>query len=299
MKKSVGVIGLGAMGLGMARNLLKKGFAVTAFDLSADAMTRAAKAGLAVGIDAADVIAQSDAIILSLPLAEHVEATITAALQAGAFDQPKLIVDTSTSTAAVSRKLAGLLADAGHGFLDAPVSGGPQGAASGTLSVMLGGDTAWVAKAQPALDAMAAKIIHVGGSGAGNIAKLVNNMLVASHMLTTAEALRLAAASGLSADDALRVINSATGRSAISEIHFPNWVLTGGFDSGFSAGLMRKDVRLALELAAQTDCDLPVSELVAQLWSADRSGLRDGDDFMRMGDPHTYAAGTSPEGHLK
>lgn len=267
MTELVGVIGLGAMGLGMARTLAEKGFAVSAFDLSDTARARASAAGVALHGTAPEVIAASDHIVLSLPLARHVDDTVTAGFAAGAFDTgPKLLIDTSTSEAAVSRQLAQRLAAAGHGFLDAPVSGGPQGAASGQLSVMLGGDPAWVAKAQPVLDAMAAKVIHVGPSGAGNIAKLVNNMLVACHMLTTAEGLRLAEAAGLPAADALRVINSATGRSAISEVHFPNWVMTRSFDSGFSAGLMRKDVRLALELAQQAGCEMPVSELVASLW---------------------------------
>ncbi|WP_256388264.1 NAD-binding protein [Pseudoruegeria sp. SK021] len=135
------------------------------------------------------------------------------------------------------------------------------------------------------LEAIAAKIIFVGPSGAGNVAKLVNNMLVASHMITTLEAVRLAEAAGVSAADALRVVNSATGRSAISEIHFPNWVLPRSFDSGFSAGLMRKDVRLARELAAQLGCEMPVADLVAEMWSEPRSELTDSDDFMLMGDP--------------
>lgn len=286
MTESVGVIGLGAMGLGMARTLAEKGFTVSAFDLSDTARARASAAGIALHGTAPEVIAASDHIVLSLPLARHVDDTVTAGFAAGAFDTgPKLLIDTSTSEAAVSRHLAQRLAAAGHGFLDAPVSGGPQGAASGQLSVMLGGDPAWVAKAQPVLDAMAARVIHVGPSGAGNIAKLVNNMLVACHMLTTAEGLRLAEAAGLPAADALRVINSATGRSAISEVHFPNWVMTRSFDSGFSAGLMRKDVRLALELAHQAGCEMPVSELVASLWDPAASGLRDDQDFMLMGDP--------------
>ena len=137
----------------------------------------------------------------------------------------------------------------------------------------------------PVLEAMAAKILHVGPSGAGNVAKLVNNMLVASHMITTLEAVKLAQAAGVSAEDALRVVNSATGRSAISEIHFPNWVLPRSFNSGFTTGLMRKDVRLALELAAATGCDMPLSTRVAELWAEPQSGLKDADDFMLMGDP--------------
>ena len=109
----------------------------------------------------------------------------------------------------------------------------------------------------PVLEAMAAKIIHVGPSGAGNVAKLVNNMLVANHMVTTLEALRLGEAAGVDAEEMLKVINSATGRSAISEVHVPTWVLPRSFDSGFSTGLMRKDLRLARELAAEAGCCYP------------------------------------------
>ncbi|WP_295810227.1 NAD(P)-dependent oxidoreductase [uncultured Nitratireductor sp.] len=283
MTQSVTVIGLGAMGMGMARSLSGAGFSVAAFDLSTPTMAKAAEAGIATHETPAGAIAASDVILLSLPLASHVEATVDAGLAAGAFSEPKIVIDTSTSEAAVSRRLAAKLAELGHGFLDAPVSGGPQGAATGALSMMLGGDAQWVVRVQPVLDAIAARTIHVGPSGAGNIAKLVNNMLVACHMLTTSEGLRLAEASGLPAEDAMRVINNATGRSALSEVHFPNWVLSGSFDSGFSAGLMRKDVRLALELAQECDCAMPVSELVADLWSEENSGIADNQDFMLLG----------------
>lgn len=285
MTQQVAVIGLGAMGMGMARTLASKGFGVTVFDISDQAMARAVDAGLVPAASGADAIAGADAVLLSLPLAAHVQATVQAGLDAGAFGAtPKVVIDTSTSEAAVSRALAAQLAAEGHGFLDAPVSGGPQGAASGALSVMLGGAPEWVAMAQPLLDAIAAKVIHVGGSGAGNIAKLVNNMLVACHMLTTAEGLRLAEAAGLPAEDALGVVNAATGRSALSEVHFPKWVISGSFDSGFSAGLMRKDLRLALALAADSGSSLPMAELAAGLWAEDASGVRDDQDFMWLGD---------------
>jgi len=283
-----GIIGLGAMGIGMAQTLAAKGFAVAAFDLSDAALTRAAKAGATPKQSAADVFAAADIIVLSLPAAHHVEAVITDAVNAGHLAQgatPRIVIDTSTSEAEISRELAATLEGNGHGFVDAPVSGGPSGAAAGTLAMMLGGADAHVSRAMPVLEALGQKIIHVGPSGAGNVAKLVNNMLVASHMVTTLEAIRLAEASGVSAEDALRVINSATGRSAISEIHYPTWVLPRSFDSGFSTGLMRKDVRLALEMAKAKGCALPLANLVADLWSEDRSGLSNTDDFMLMGDP--------------
>lgn len=287
-KPRAGVIGLGAMGMGMARVLAGKGFSVTAFDLSPEALARARAAGIDTAQNSDEVFAAADVTVLSLPAARQVQAVVAGALAAGtlaAGGGARIVLDTSTSEAAVSRALAQTLADAGHGFLDAPVSGGPSGAASGTLAMMIGGDAAHLAQARLVIEALADKILHVGPSGAGNVAKLVNNMLVASHMLTTLEALRLAQAAGVSAEDALRVVNSATGRSAISEIHFPNWVLPRSFDSGFSTGLMRKDVRLARELAASVGCAMPLADLVADLWSEARSGLGDQDDFMLMGDP--------------
>lgn len=287
-KIRTGIIGLGAMGLGMAKTLVSKGFAVAAFDLSDAALERAEAAGAVRHANAADVFANSDVIVLSLPAARHVEAVIADAEVAGHLASgapPRVVIDASTSEAEISRKLASALSAAGHGFLDAPVSGGPSGAAAGTLAMMVGGDAAHMERAMPVLEALAQKIIHVGPSGAGNVAKLVNNMLVASHMITTLEAIRLAEASGVSAEDALRVVNSATGRSAISEIHYPNWVLPRSFDSGFSAGLMRKDVRLAGDMAAKAGCAMPLADLVADLWSEQRSGLADTDDFMLMGDP--------------
>ena len=286
--KSVGVIGLGAMGLGMAQVLAGAGFTVSVFDLSAEAMAKALTAGASPCETAAEVFGQAEVIVLSLPAAKHVQAVLDQAIAAGHFADglaPKVVVDASTSEAEVSRALAATLAQTGHGFLDAPVSGGPSGAAAGTLAVMVGGAEADFNRALPVLEAMAAKILHVGPSGAGNVAKLVNNMLVASHMITTLEAVKLAQAAGVSAEDALRVVNSATGRSAISEIHFPNWVLPRSFNSGFTTGLMRKDVRLALELAAATGCDMPLSTRVAELWAEPQSGLKDADDFMLMGDP--------------
>lgn len=286
--RRAGVIGLGSMGFGMASSLLRAGFEVAGHDTSTAARDRAREAGIAPMATAEDVFAAAEVIVLSLPTAAHVLDVIAAAQDAGqlgANARARVIIDTSTSEAEVSRKLSAALDERGHGFLDAPVSGGPAGAASGQLSVMLGGDEKWVAAAMPALEAMAAKILHVGPSGAGNVAKLVNNTLVASHMVTTLEALRLAEAAGVGAEDALRVINSATGRSAISEIHYPNWVLPRSFDSGFSTGLMRKDVRLARELAQSVGCAMPVADLVAELWAEENSGLKDADDFMHMGDP--------------
>lgn len=275
-----GVIGLGAMGLPMAKVLSEKGFSVLGLDLSPARRAEAEAAGIPLAADAAALFAACDTVILSLPAAAHIRAVIAGAGLAGLA--PRVIIDTSTSDPATSREMAAMLAAQGHAFLDAPVSGGPAGAASGRLSFMIGGAPEAVSAARPQLEALGAAIGHVGPSGAGNVVKLVNNMLVACHMLTTAEGLRLAEAAGVPAADALAVINAATGRSALSEVHFPTWVLPGT-DSGFSAGLMRKDLRLALEMAEGAGAALPVAELARALWAA--PDLPDDADFTRMGDP--------------
>ncbi len=194
-----------------------------------------------------------------------------------------MIVDTSTSEPDVSRTLAAKLDADGVGFLDAPVSGGPAGAASGKLTMMIGGSAADVAIARPVIDALSGKALHVGPSGAGNVAKLVNNLLAAAHMITTSEGLRLAAAAGIDPEAVLKVVNAASGRSCMSEVHFPTWIMSDRFDSGFSMALMRKDVRLAQELAQRSGAELPLSRLVGELWASSDARLADSDDFTRMG----------------
>lgn len=282
MTPHIGLIGLGQMGLGMATTLSGKGFAVTGHDLAAPRRALAEQQGIATS-EPEVILRQSDMLVLSLPLGRDVAAVLTGGAGLATRAGRRLIVlDTSTTDPATSRDLHRILAAAGHGHLDAPVSGGPAGAAAGTLTMMIGGDDADVAAARPVIDALASTAIHVGPSGAGNVAKLVNNMLVAAHMLTTGEALRLSEAAGVPAEAVLAVINAATGRSALSENHFPNRILSGRFDSGFSTGLMRKDVGLAADLAREAGLDLPLSQKVAALWLEDRSRVGDAEDFTRM-----------------
>ncbi|MCY1667398.1 NAD(P)-dependent oxidoreductase [Rhizobium sp. SL86] len=284
VKTTVGVIGLGSMGLGMAQTLATKGFRTLGFDLSADRRKLAEDEGVLPQSTIADLVAASAFLVFSLPTAQDVRSVVE-----GHFDllkaktgQRVIIIDTSTSEPDVSRDLAKRLEALGHGFLDAPVSGGPAGAASGKLTMMIGGSEEDLALARPVIEAMAAKALHVGPSGAGNVAKLVNNLLAAAHMITTGEGLKLAVAAGIDPEAALRVVNAASGKSMISEVHFPTWVMSDRFDSGFSMGLMRKDVRLAKKLADSTGAQLPLAEQVANLWTGSTE-LADSDDFTRMG----------------
>jgi 3-hydroxyisobutyrate dehydrogenase len=282
-RQTVGVVGLGSMGLGMAQTLVAR-FATLGFDLSAERRAMAEKSGIVPVTAIRELFEKCDFLVFSLPTAKDVGGVVNDHVDVLEARQGSkvVIIDTSTSEPDVSRELAKRLSALGHGFLDAPVSGGPAGAASGKLTMMIGGTAEDVALASPAIETMASKALHVGASGAGNVAKLVNNMLAAAHMVTTREGLKLALAAGIDPEAALRVVNAASGRSMISEVHFPTWVMSGRFDSGFSMGLMRKDVRLASELAASTGADLPVAQTVANLW-AGTTEFTDGDDFTRMG----------------
>lgn len=284
-KPGVGVIGLGSMGLGMARTLAAKGFKVKGFDLSPARRDLAAEGGVHPAQTIAEALDDASFLVFSLPTAADVEKVVTqhADLLGSEGRGRVVIVDTSTSEPDVSRALAAKLDLLGHGFLDAPVSGGPGGAASGTLTMMIGGQDKDLALARPVIEALSSKALHVGPSGAGNVAKLVNNMLAAAHMVTTGEGLKLALAAGIDPEAALRVVNAASGRSMISEVHFPTWVMSDRFDSGFTMGLMRKDVRLAHELAQSTGAATPLSDLVAKLWGEGSEDLSDQDDFTRMG----------------
>lgn len=280
---SVGVVGLGNMGLPMAVTLVRAGFDVVGFDLSDERRALAAAQGIRAVAEVALLLRTVDAVVSSLPHGRDVEALVrTPGGLLGRRDRRVLLVDTSTADPGTSRRLAALLEDAGHGHLDAPVSGGPAGAATGQLTMMIGGTEADFAAAQPVLAALSARAVHVGPSGAGNVAKLINNMLVAAHLITNGEAFRLAEAAGVKAEAVLQVVNAATGRSAVSEVFFPKWILPGGFDSGFSAGLMRKDVGLAAELAREVGIDLPLSATVAALWAGSREAVPDAADFTRI-----------------
>lgn len=291
----VGVIGLGNMGGGMAATLASKGFEVSGFDLSDTALAAAQAKGVKPVTDRAALIRQSQVLILSLPKAEHVEVVCLGEHGVLALGgQGLIVVDTTTSTPEASRKVAAELASKGIAFIDAPVSGGPKGAASGTMSMVIGAEDADLARVLPVLEAMSGVRTHVGSVGAGNIAKIANNMLAACHLISTAEAMSMAAKAGVAPEKLLQGLNAGSGRSGATQVMFPTWVLNKAYDSGFTMGLMRKDVGLASDLAASLDVDLPLSRTVAELWSASVDTLADHEDFcaiVQRTDAHLYGTG--------
>ncbi|WP_081649460.1 NAD(P)-dependent oxidoreductase [Thalassospira lucentensis] len=294
---AIGVVGLGNMGLGMVRTLLREGFAVIGFDLSDERQVEVARAGAAIVASQKELFTACDTIILSLPTAAHVTAVLTG--EGGVVEYgctPRLVIDTTTSEPDVTRNLDQTLRPLGHILIDAPVSGGPAGANSGQLTMMVGGSDADFAKAMPVLTALGGKITHVGPVGAGHAVKIVNNMLVAAHLLTMSEAIRLGTAAGVEVEHLISALSAGSGRSAISEVNYPKWVMNGAFDSGFTMGLMRKDMRLAMALAAQKDVAMPVSELAGVLWAQSADAFADDADFNRITEFEitTDATGTHP-----
>ncbi|GGY04302.1 3-hydroxyisobutyrate dehydrogenase [Litchfieldella qijiaojingensis] len=281
MSFHITVIGLGQMGGAMALTLRSAGFSVTGTDVSADARKRLADQGLAVV--APEALGASDVYLLSLPTSAHVREVIetTPGLLTIA-PQGSVIVDTSTSDPAVSRELAATVEASGREWLDAPVSGGPRGAATGKLGMLLGGKPATVERLRPMLDAMSSKYTHVGGPGCGHTVKLANNYLCAAHLITTAEAVALAVKGGVDPAACLAGLNSGSGRSAVSEVNFPEWVLSGHFDSGFTMGLMRKDLRLARDAAQAMDLPLALLEQVVAQWQGSGDAIADHEDFNRI-----------------
>jgi 3-hydroxyisobutyrate dehydrogenase len=272
----IGVVGLGQMGLGMAGRAVAAGAVVAGTDLDPARVAAAAALGVMAAPGPAAVAAQL--VVLSLPNDAAVAAVLQALLPAMA--PGSVVADTSTLDPLAARGFAQLCAARGVAYLDAPVSGGPAGAAAGTLTMMVGGAAAALEAARPGLALLAARILHVGEAGAGQVAKLVNNLLVATHLAVAGEALSLGQRAGVAPEALLAVVNAASGRSAATEVNFPRWVLSGAFDSGFTTGLMRKDVRLALGLAEAVGAKLDATARAAALWAD--SAVPDAADFNRV-----------------
>ena len=280
----LGFVGLGQMGGAIAARIAASGITVLGVDRSQKARERAAEHGISVEHNALPAIcARTRIIMLSLPKSEHVRDVVEGADGLLAHAQPgTLVIDATTSDADTSRACAKRLKAAGHAFLDAPVSGLPLAAKAGTLAFMVGGEAQDLARATPYLAPVAGEVIHVGDSGAGNVAKLINNLLSSTHTVIAAEAARLAESSGVNAESMMQVLNASSGRSWATQVLYPRFVLTGGYDAGFACELMRKDVRLGQKLMASAGVSLPVIAKAAAIWDSSEPYLADDADLTRM-----------------
>ena len=289
--RRIAVIGLGSMGGAMASTLHKAGWHVTGFDPSEPARTAAAEAGIATTASTED-LAGTPYAVLSLPAASVVEATVPQLLAAPGTIA---IIDTTTSEPATSKQMAELAEARGAAFVDAPVSGGRDGAATGTLSAFVGATDAALAAAEPVLLALTGgKYNHIGGPGSGNVVKLLNNVLAAANLVSVGEALGVAKAYGIDPVKAAASISEASGGSKVSANMYPNWVLSGTHDSGFSLGLMARDAALAVDVAAQIGENPALLTAVAGQWQEALAALGPRADFTEIA--RTVAPAITPAG---
>ena len=278
-ERRIAVIGLGAMGGAMAATLHKAGWVVTGFDPSEAARAAAADAGIATTASVED-LAGTPYAVLSLPAASVVESTVPLLL---ASPGTIAIIDTTTSEPATSKQMAELAEAQGTAFVDAPVSGGRDGASTGTLSAFVGATDAALAAAEPVLLALTGgKYSHIGGPGSGNVVKLLNNVLAAANLVSVGEALGVAKAYGIDPTKAAASISEASGGSKVSANMYPNWVLSGTHDSGFSLGLMARDASLAVDVAAQIGEKPALLAAVAGQWQEALAALGPRADFTEI-----------------
>ncbi|WP_422880001.1 3-hydroxyisobutyrate dehydrogenase [Microbulbifer salipaludis] len=271
--KHIAFIGLGNMGGPMAANLVKKGFTVTAFDLSAPMLEKAVANGCHKAASAHAALEGADVVVSMLPSGEAVRSLylgVHGLLQS--MDAATLLIDCSTIAANDARQLIAAAGERGIAALDAPVSGGTAAATAGTLSFMCGGDEDAIARARPVLEAMGANIFHAGPAGSGQVAKICNNMLLAIHMIGTAEALQLGVDNGLDPAVLSDIMRASSGGNWSLEKYNPypgvmeNVPAARNYEGGFSVALMLKDLGLAMDTAAGSASSTPLGALAKNLY---------------------------------
>lgn len=265
-QEKIGFIGLGIMGRGMSRNLLKAGFEVCVWNRTASRMDALVEAGATPGASPANVAANCDVILTCVSDTPDVEAVILG--ENGVIEGIKpdaLVIDMSTISPQATQTIAAQLNEKGAFMLDAPVSGGSEGAEKGTLSIMVGGDAAQFDRAMPVFNAMGKTITHVGGQGAGQMVKLVNQILVVGNMLAVGEALLFAQAGGLDLQKTLDAISQGAAGSWMLSHRGPQ-VIRRDWRPGFMIDLQQKDVRLALRAADAMGVPLVGTSLIFNLY---------------------------------
>lgn len=281
---TIGFIGLGNMGGGMAANLAKAGHKVIAFDLSGEALARAGAHGCHPVSDPVQAVSDADVVVTMLPAGRHVASvyndTVFGAARAGT-----LLIDCSTIDVDTAREVASAAKERGLEAVDAPVSGGIAAANGGTLTFMVGGSAQGFARAEPILADMGKAVIHAGDNGAGQAAKICNNMLLGATMAATCETFALAKKLGLDLQTFYDISSKASGQS---------WSMTSycpvpdvgpaspadkGYAGGFAAALMLKDMRLALEAAKASGAAVPMGERAEAIYAAFVEADAQGLDF--------------------
>ena len=265
-EERIGFVGLGMMGMPMSRNLVEAGYAVTVFDLDGAAIDQALTFGASSASTGSEVAAQSDIIITMVPDSPHVEAAIAGpdgileGVKAGS-----VVIDMSTISPATGKKMAALLEEKSVNFVDAPVTGGVEGAEAGTLSILVGGNAEAFERTLPVLNVLGGNVTHMGPVGSGHTTKIANQLIGVATLAGISEAFVLAKKAGLDLQLFFDAVKNGAGRSWALETLGPK-ILKGDFSPGFMVKHMQKDLRLAAQLAADTGTSIPTTSLIAQLY---------------------------------
>lgn len=295
---TIAFIGLGNMGGPMARNLVRAGYDVSGFDLVPEALEQFEQAGGSRADSVSAATEGADVIISMLPAGKHVYALyLGQGSEEGLFasiSSQTLVIDCSTIEADVARQVGESAAELGIDCIDAPVSGGTAGAEAGTLTFMVGGSEDALGRARPYLDIMGQNIFHAGGAGAGQLAKICNNMLLAVLMTGTSEALKLGMDNGLDPAVLSEIMSKSSGGNWVLDKYnpvpgvMPGVPASNGYQGGFMVGLMAKDLGLALGAAAGSGTSTPMASLADNLYRmhANRSGAtQDFSSIIQLFDP--------------
>jgi 3-hydroxyisobutyrate dehydrogenase len=249
---AVGYIGLGSMGGALALRL-QLSEQLTVHDMNPAAVQKLVAQGARAADGLAELAAECDTVMLCLPTSQHVEDLLYGRGDLARHLRPgSIVIDQTTGDPSITRALAERLRGAGVAMLDAPVSGGPVGAQAGTIAIMVGGSVEDYARIEPLLNKISPNVVRAGDIGTGNVIKLANNMLSAAQRFVAMEAVALAVKNGVDADRAVEIINKGSGRNFFTELMFQKHIVSGNLPSGFTLGLLHKDVRLACQLGADT-----------------------------------------------
>ena len=294
----IGWVGLGQMGLPMARNLARAGYHIVAHDLNGQALGRACEEIGAEAPSSLKALARGcELVITMLPDGNAVRAVVLGLAPRGdsllaGLARGGIVMDMSSSSPVGTRELGVVLAGGGIAMLDAPVSGGVRKAADASLSIMVGGDAGVLARCRPVLEAMGRQIFLTGPLGSGHAMKALNNYVSAAGLAAAAEAVLAGQRFGLDARNVVEILNASTGMNNSTVNKFHQFILSRTFNSGFSIGLMVKDLNTTLEVARATGSPIPFGEACVATWREAQSVLGSGADHTAVARYWEHLAGT-------
>ncbi len=262
----IGFVGLGNMGMPMATRLVGAGYRVVGFDVAEPVRAAFAAAGGSPVDAVGDTVTDAAILILMLPDSKVVNAVLGDAGLRDNLRAGTIVIDMSSSEPIKTRALAAELDEGGVVLIDAPVSGGVKGAVNGALTIMVGGPAATVGEVMPVLENLG-RPVHAGPVGSGHAIKALNNLLSATHLLATSEAMLAGKRFGLDPEIMLSIFNSSSGKSGSTENKWPNFILPGGYNSGFGLRLMLKDMRTATDLAEQLEVPDELGRAAVEMWA--------------------------------